>query len=262
MQPVLLIHGMWSTSDTLKELGALFSQRQYKVHAPSLPGHLQIDHMGPEEQNALRAQSLSDYVDAMVDYVQTLEQPPVLVGHSMGGLIAQLVAQKVECRALITISSAPPAGINGWSWSVVKTFGHNLLKFPLWKKLTELKLSNIAYGIANTQTSEVHSKIMNESTFESGKASFEIGMWFLYSSPPSKVESDKINCPVLVIGGTEDKITPIKVQQRIARLHGPKCTLQVLPGACHWTIADEHLKATEKCIFPWLNGLNLKGVMA
>lgn len=257
-QLVVLIHGMWSTPETLDQLAEVFTRQQFEVHCPALPGHLPKAQMGLEQLEELKSQSLRDYVNYMVEYVEGLQQAPIIVGHSMGGLIAQLVAQQVECQALITISSAPPAGINGWSWSVIKTFGRNLFRFPLWKQFTELKLKNIAYGIANSQSAEVHQQILESSTYESGKASFEIGMWFLFPHPPSRVISNKIRCPVLVIGGTQDKITPFAVQRKIAESYGDKCTLKALGGACHWTIADGNLALTEYEIFNWLNDINLR----
>lgn len=261
-QAVILIHGMWSTADTLSDLAKVFRKQQYDVHLPTLPGHLPKSKMCAAEQGHLKEQSLKDYVDAIVNYVkkQDFTIAPLLVGHSMGGLIAQLVAQQITCSALIAISSAPPAGINAWSWSVLRTFGSNLFKFPLWKRITELKLKNIAYGIANSQSGKVHQSIFDNATYESGKASFEIGMWFLFVNPPSRVEASKITCPVLVLGGTEDKITPYKVQQKIAGMYGDSCTLRALHGACHWTIADGNLSLTEREIINWLEHMNLQEI--
>ena len=257
MQPVVLIHGMWSTPDTLASLKEVFEAERFDVHCPALPFHHEKHEMDNAAREGLKQCGVNEYVEAISDYVDQLPQAPIIVGHSMGGLIAQLVASKVDCRALVTVSSAPPAGINGWSWSVIRTFGHNLFRFPLWKSLTELGLNNVRYGIANTQPSEVHRDIFSRSTYESGLASFQIGMWFLFRKPPTKVDTSSVECPVLVMGGTEDKITPIKVQRKIARQFGEKATLVELPDACHWTIADGHLPSVSQHLFDWLKHIEL-----
>ena len=255
MQSLVLIHGMWSTPDTLHSMKALLSSEGFDVHVPALPFHKPIDEMDQTNQHGLKQCGVEEYVETIVDYVSQLDEPPVIVGHSMGGLIAQLVAARVKCHALITISSAPPAGINGWRWSVIRTFGHNLFKFPLWTKLTELRLANIRYGIANTQPDNVHMDIFAKSTLESGRASFQIGMWFLFRKPVTRVDADAISCPVLILGGQEDKITPISVQRKIAGKFGDRATLIELAGACHWTIADGHLPAVSQHVINWIRNI-------
>ena len=171
----------------------------------------------------------------------------------MGGLLAQLLASKIDCEQLILLSSAAPAGINASSWSVLKTFGHNLLKFPLWQTYTNLLLRNIQYGIANSQSADIHQTLTQNSTFESGRVTTQLSMWFLFRRPASKVSYEKIRCPVLVIGGTEDKITPIKIQRKIAKKYPNQATIKVFPGACHYTIGGSYFPAIKNSMFEWLD---------
>ncbi|MGM0451408.1 MAG: alpha/beta hydrolase, partial [Pseudomonadota bacterium] len=137
--PVMLIHGMWCTPEVLTELREAFEQAGYPVEAPCLPLHMDKAEYDDQLRAKLAQTSLQDYVAFLVDRVNRLEAPPILVGHSMGGLLAQLVAARVPCEKLVLLSSAAPGGINGWRWSVVRTFGRNLLLFPLWKHVMELR---------------------------------------------------------------------------------------------------------------------------
>ncbi|WP_346993636.1 alpha/beta hydrolase [Alteromonas gracilis] len=152
-QKIVLLHGMWSTSETLYPLNEVLTAEGFDVHAVDLPGHLPKGEMDAAAQNRLSKMGVNDYVNAVCDYINNLQGKPIVIGHSMGGLIAQLVVGKVECKALITISSAAPAGINGWCWSAIRTLGRNLFRFPLWRHLTALSLNSVRYGIANTQSS-------------------------------------------------------------------------------------------------------------
>ncbi|MDX1587356.1 MAG: alpha/beta hydrolase [Oleiphilaceae bacterium] len=250
---LVIVHGMWSTPDTLAELREQFEQQGYRVHTPALPFHRSRGDMDATAQEGLKKSGVAHYVAAVEELVNGLTQPPVLIGHSMGGLIAQLVAQKVAVERLVLLSSAAPAGINAWCWSAIRTLGHNLFKFPLWTSLTDLRPANIRYGIANTQTPELQDRIYQQSTYESGLASFQIAMWFLFSKPHTRLDPQAILCPVLLMGGVEDRITPIASQRKIARLYGDRATLVELPGVCHWTIGGHAVEKIASDIGQWLN---------
>jgi pimeloyl-ACP methyl ester carboxylesterase len=251
--PVILVHGMWSTPAALDELRDVFSDMGYEVHTPSLPVHIPIKQHNAQTKKALANTSIDDYVSSLHAFASQLKQAPILVGHSMGALLVQLLATRIKCERLILISTAPGAGMNGWSWSVIKTFGHNLFKFPLWKKTTEIGIRNVAYGIANTQSKEVQQDILDKSTFESGKASTEIGMWFFFRKPATRVDYSKINCPVLMISGTEDRITPPAIQYKTRSCIGEKAELKMITGACHWTVGGTHLERVAGEIKTWLS---------
>jgi pimeloyl-ACP methyl ester carboxylesterase len=256
--PVVIVHGMWSTPDALDEIKASFESKGYEVHTPRLPFHYPKNKMDTSRRSQLASTSVQDYIATISQLMDQLgqdhpEQAPILVGHSMGGLLAQIIATKYPCEKLVLISSAPPAGINGWSWSVLRTFGHNLFKFPLWRTTTNLRLKNIRYGIANTQNAEVHREITQKSTFESGWASTQISMWFLFRRPPTKVDYAKVQCPVLIISGTHDKITPIKVQHKLAKKYSERASLRVIQGACHWTLGGSYFPQIKQSLFTWLH---------
>ncbi|WP_319535021.1 alpha/beta hydrolase [uncultured Vibrio sp.] len=250
---VVLIPGMWSTGETLSELQRAFEAQGYKVESVCLPEHKKKAEYSKADKVRLAETCLQDYVDFIVARIKTYKAPPILVGHSMGGLLAQLVAARVPVNKLVLLSSAAPGGINGWSWSVIRTLGRNLFLFPLWKKVTELGLCHVRYGIANSQSASVQQQIMQDMTYESGMATFQIGVGGLLKSGFSRVDAKQVQCPVLVIGGTADRITPIKVQRAIVKKYGEQATLVELPEVCHWTIGGSNLPQVTSVIFDWLD---------
>ncbi|MEH6344840.1 MAG: alpha/beta hydrolase [Bermanella sp.] len=256
LAPVVLIHGMWSTPDVFKELRYFFENEGYEVFTPRLPFHYPLPQMNETARAGLKKSGIDDYVNAVSNVINSLDQKPIVIGYSLGGLLAQLIAARHECEKLILVSSAAPAGIHSWSWSVIRTLGHNLFKFPLWKSITNLNLKNIQYGVANSQPKEVQKELAAEITLESGRASWQIAMWFLYKNPITKVNTYNTNCPVLVIGGTEDKITPIKIQRKIADKYGHKATLSEVRDACHWTIGGTYFPQISQTMIDWLNKNN------
>lgn len=251
--PVLLIHGMWSDADTLRELRDAFAARGYPVTAVTLPHHAPRAQHTAQSRAALGRTGLQAYVDFLVDQVRALDRPPILVGHSMGGLLAQLVAARMPCDRLVLLSSAAPAGINGLGLSVLRTLGRNLLKFPLWTQATELGLANVRYGIANAQSDVEQRDITDRCGYESGRVTFELTLTAFTRKSPADVAPGRITCPVLIIGGTEDRITPIRVQRQIARRYGDRCRLVEIPGCDHWTVGGRFFGDIEDTVFPWLD---------
>ena len=107
---IVLIHGGWSRSEQLAPARAAFEERGYTAHTPTLRHHELPSHEGAMKIASL---SLRDYTDDLVAFVNSLDSPPLLVGHSMGGLVAQLVAARTRQAGLVAACPAPAAGIFG-----------------------------------------------------------------------------------------------------------------------------------------------------
>ena len=252
--PVLLVHGMWSNQEARKEVHDAFVEQGYVTQSLWLPYHcLKAEHTAASKEK-LAQTGLQEYVAYIVEQVKRQSSPPILVGHSMGGLLVQLVAAQVPCQRLILLSSAAPAGVNGLSWSAIRTLGSNLLRFPLWRSITEVKLANIRYGIANRQSLAVQQDIYANSTYESGRATWQISMGLLLGRHSAAyVNTAQIQCPVLIIGGTADRITPINVQRSIAQRFGSRGQLVEIPNCCHWTVGGKFFPLIRTEIFQRLD---------
>ena len=250
--PVLLIHGMWSDGDTLHELREAFVEQGYRVEAVTLPFHRTRGEHSTASLASLARATLQDYVEFLVEQVKAMDAAPILVGHSMGGLLAQLTAARVPCERLVLLSSAAPAGINGLGWSVLRTLGSNLFRFPLWRSATSLKLANVQYGIANTQSEATQREVFELCSHESGRVTFQMTLAAFSKRSFANVEPDSIRCPILIIGGVEDRITTIGVQRKIAKRYGDRCKLVEIPGCDHWTVGGRFFGEIRHALFGWL----------
>jgi pimeloyl-ACP methyl ester carboxylesterase len=104
---VVLIHGTNAGPWTMSNFAGHFEQRGFRCHSPAYRYH---DKPPSEETSKLLAGiSIADYVEDIAGFVETLDAPPILVGHSLGGV----VAQKLAASGLAGASTAA-AGRSSW----------------------------------------------------------------------------------------------------------------------------------------------------
>ena len=105
--PLLFVHGMFHAAWCWAEhFLPFFAQHGYTAHALSLRGH-----GGSEGRERLRWTPLASYVADVAQAVEQLERPPILVGHSMGGLVVQKYLESHEVPAAVLLGSPSPQGL-------------------------------------------------------------------------------------------------------------------------------------------------------
>ena len=112
--PVLLIHGMFAGAWMWDNYQSLFARHGYETHAINLRGH-----HGSRPVPDIGKVSVHDYVADCKEVARTLRNP-IVIGHSMGGLLAQKLAEAGNVRALVLIGSAPPRWIPVISWRLLR----------------------------------------------------------------------------------------------------------------------------------------------
>jgi pimeloyl-ACP methyl ester carboxylesterase len=94
--------------------------------------------------------------------------------------------------------------------------------------------------------------------YESGRAAFEIGFWLLDTKKATQVNEKKVTCPLLVIAGAEDRITPAAVVRKVHEKYGDLSTFRELSGHAHWVVGEPGWEDVTELIHEWLNR-NIKG---
>src|SRR5512146_455325 len=119
---IVFIHGMFMNALCWEGWLARFQARGYTCLAPNWPGRdrpveaLRASHPDPQ----LGRLTLTDVVEYHTGLIQKLPEAPVLIGHSMGGLVTQLLVQRGLAAAGVAIDSAPPSGVFTTRWSFLK----------------------------------------------------------------------------------------------------------------------------------------------
>ncbi|WP_208978456.1 alpha/beta fold hydrolase [Pseudovibrio denitrificans] len=139
---------------------------------------------------------LLDYVNDLVDFVKTLDEPPIIGGVSMGGLLAQLVAARIENKGVLLLSPAPAWGMFPFYPSMLRTFYKHFLQWGFWRKPLYPHWEEFRWSVVNEQTEEKAKEFFYSLKLESGRATWiwasgslirsdHPGLMWMQSPPPS-----------------------------------------------------------------------------
>jgi pimeloyl-ACP methyl ester carboxylesterase len=248
---VVLVHGTWGRGEHLNEARAEFESLGYVVHTPTLRHHELSLQEGASKVATL---SLTDYADDLVALCESLDEPPILLGHSMGGLIVQLVAARTPLAGLIAVCPAPAAGIFAMYPSMSRLFLHHYLQPRPWTKPLYPTWKAFHVGGRLTQTEEASRELYADLVCESGRAYCEMAFPQLDRRKASQVNYAAVTAPVLVLGGEKD-LTVVPAICRATAAKYPNATYAELPNADHMLLTGDILHTTMTQITPWLEAL-------
>lgn len=214
---IVLLHGMWCTGATLEPIANQFRDAGYMVHTPTLPLHK--SNLTDDERRRLGKVSLRDYANYLRTYIQNLQlnQPPVLLGHSMGGLLAQMLAAEMPTRALVLVSPAPPAGNNLIHLSSVTATSFIMANGRFWQKANKPSTWHADFCLFNKVDPSKRELHHHNLVAESGRCFAEIVFWFLRKDKCTWLDLKRISCPVLTVAGTKDRLIVPDVTRKVGR---------------------------------------------
>jgi pimeloyl-ACP methyl ester carboxylesterase len=246
---ILMIHGMCGGGWYWDRYRSILAQAGYTCLAPDLPMH-DTNVSQPVHPN-LGATSILDYVTALETQIATLDQPPILMGHSMGGLLAQILASRGLAKAVVLLTPASPAGIVALMPSVLRTFFPVTSRWNFWNKPFTMSQATIDYAILNQTPKAERDTLYPRMGHESGRAAFEIGFWPFDQQHATRVNAADVRCPMLVIGAGKDRITPASVVRQVAAKY-PQANYREYHNNGHWVVGEPNWQDIVTDIVGWL----------
>lgn len=237
-QPILFIHGMWEGGWLWDNFLGFFTERGYTCHALYLRGH---DPARPDPN--LGKLTIRRYVDDVRAVAAALGNP-ILIAHSMGGLIVQKLAEETNPPAAVVIAPAAPRGIfalNTWALLQISV-RHSpeiLLGRPLMLSRAEMN-TLLLNRLPPDEQARTYAKLVPES----GRQTFDIAVVGL------PVAAAQVRCPLLVLGATDDQITPAKMVRKIARKYD--ATYRQYNGSAHMLMIEQVWPQVARDIAEWL----------
>jgi len=254
----VFVHGAFCGGWAFDAFRAPFEAAGFETHAPFLPHH---------ERNAdldrLAQCGVRDYAEAIAEYAAGLGQPPILVGHSMGGLVAQLVAARIETAALIIIGSSAPWGVAPTTFEEHgNSFGLMLLG-DYWRRPIMPDFTVALRTTLDRLPREAARRTFTRFVPESGRAILETVQWWLDHAMGSVVPAERIQAPVLAIAGGADRVNPASTIRRIAARFPPgQARFQEFAGMSHWLIGEPEWPQVAAHALEWLEQQGLKPAAA
>ncbi len=259
---ILLIHGTWCNGGNWGEFATEMALRGFTVHAPSYRHHGapgQIDVWGSAQKVAKLG--LLDYVEDLAALVDTLDSPPIVVGHSVGALLAQLLAARRPTKGLVLLGPAPTAGMFSLYPSCIRLWGRYLPQWILGKPMYPVSWGPWQQLICNAQPLDIQASYYATLCAESGTAYRQMVLWFLDPKRSARMDHAAVKAPVLVVGGSQDKCTPPGMCRATARKYGKRGTYVELAGSDHMMTVGRFMPATLEAMDRWmaLHGLAARG---
>ena len=250
---IVFIHGLFQNPNSWKRWAEYFQSKGYTCHVPAYPYH-------DGDPNALRQNSdprlgsvtLKEVVVHLSAFIDTLPEKPILIGHSMGGLVVQKLIASGRGSAGICIDTAPPKGIFSLEWSFLKA------NFPTINPLqgNSVCLPSVEwfhYAFCNTMSMEETKKeyqlfvvpesrnIPRSSTLSDGAINFK--------APHN---------PMLFIAGEKDNIIPWSLNKKNYAAYkdsGSKRDFKVFPGRTHYICGQQGWEEVADYCHSWITSI-------
>ncbi|MDR3436704.1 alpha/beta fold hydrolase [Telmatospirillum sp.] len=246
--PILFVHGSYCAAWIWSErFMPYFSDQGYSCNAVSLRGH------GGSE-GTLAWASLADYVDDVATAAADLGTPPIVIGHSMGGLVAQHYLVAHPAAAGVLLAPLPPSGLTSsamhmsmfspdvlWQLGLLQSLGPDAVSPEI--------IHRAFFSDSTPGDAIIH--LMPKLQGESQRVSTDL----LCPDQPN-LSSDHPLPPILVLGGDADLFLPTSAFRETATfLRGE---LQILPGAPHGLMLDHAWwQPTADAVIAWLKAKGL-----
>jgi pimeloyl-ACP methyl ester carboxylesterase len=241
---VVLVHGLWMTPRSWRGWKERLEARGLTVLTPAYPGfEIEVEELR-ESPNLIAQLTVPDTVDHLAAQIEALPSPPVLIGHSFGGTLTQLLLARGLGAAGVVIDSAPTEGVRVNPLSQVRSLFPALRSPANFHKAVAFTPAEFHYAFANTLTREESDAVWQEFAIPApGNWVWAYGLIanFRPGRQETWVDYAADRAPLLFIGGEKDHIMPPSVNRSNARRYSgsPAITeYHEFPGRSHWICAE------------------------
>src|SRR5690349_14600707 len=208
--PVVLIHGLWLLPSSWADWTDAVRQAGYAPLTPDWPGDPDTVAEARANPDVLAKKTLGQIADHTTEVIERLDKKPVLIGHSTGGLLAQMLAGRGLAAATVAIDPGVFRGVLPLPASVLRGVGPFLVNPRTRGRAITLTFGQFTYGWANA-LEEKEAKELYEAfhVAGSGIALVQMGNANLNPRTQAKVNTGNPDRgPLLIIDGEKDHTVP------------------------------------------------------
>jgi pimeloyl-ACP methyl ester carboxylesterase len=262
---IVLLHGAWVTAACWEQMEPWFEARGYRTLAPNWPGKDRPVDEIRADPSPLAGLGVGEIV---ASYEQVVRErttadgaPPILIGHSFGGLFTQILLDRGLGAAGVAIDSAPPRGVWAFEPSAVRSLITVLLQWP-WRKIARWKYSNFRYAfVSSLPEADARAAYDRHVVPETIRIFFQSAFALVNPRSPIRVNfANATRPPLLLIAGGKDRIVPPVINRRNFKAYAKspaKTEFKEFSGRVHWIIAQDGWEAVAESIAGWLDAQGL-----
>ena len=258
--PLMLIHGAWLSARSWENYADYFGKCGFAVSAPEWPrkhGDVEEIRENADESAGLGVREIVDHYEKLI---RASDEPPVLIGHSYGGLFVELLLDRGLGRAGVAMSPAPPKGILVLPFSTLKAAAPALAHPSRWHGVVTLTPEEFTYAFVNTFSDEdAAAAYTRYAVPETGQIFYEAGFANFHLHPPTEVDfKSGDRAPLLIVGATEDHTVPAslsKAQYKRYERSPVKTDYLEFEGRPHLHMAAPDWQEVAAAIESWLDGV-------
>src|SRR3984885_11885856 len=220
-RPAVFIHGLWLHASSWGPWLELFQQAGYAPTAPGWPGDPDTVEESRRDPGLVAGKGIDDVVDHYAGIIRGLEAPPVVIGHSFGGLIAQRLLGQDLAGAAVAGAPAPIKGVLSLPVSALRVASIALRKPANRNLAVSLTPEQFRYGFGNAVPAQEAAERSDRGAVPSpGRPLFEAAVAnFTPRSPAKGNTGNKTRGPLLITAGGNDHTVPAAITPATRQLY-------------------------------------------
>lgn len=211
---IVFVHGAWLNSLSWENFIEYFEKKGYNCTAPEWPLKdrplEELRQSPPPELAQIGVKELTDHYEGII---RPLPEPPILIGHSFGGLIVQQLLDRGLGRAGVGLDAVAPEGVLAVDWTVLKANSSVLFRWMNWEKVLHISFPEFQFSFVNTFPEDEQKKCFDRYVVpESGRIFFQAA--FAQLDPQHALHVNFKNndrAPLLLTAGEFDHLVPAHV---------------------------------------------------
>lgn len=235
-RPVLFIHGYFASAAIFAEWVPFFAARGMPAYAVNLRGR-----EGSRPETDLGRTSMTDYIADAAAVARHLDKP-IVIGHSMGALIAQSLAERGLAHGIGLLAPAPPKGIR---FMTFKMMMRQLKYLPaiLGSSLVAPTVEDLKEIVLNHVPESQHEEVIASFIPDSGRAAKEMSLGGV------PVDHRRVRVPALVVAADDDRFIPLNCAHEVAALY--HASMQTVLGHGHMMPIEPGWQAIADALARW-----------
>lgn len=252
---IVLIHGLWVTSRSWENWVSHFTAKGYTVHTPTYPGlEVEVEALNADP-SPIAALTIEGIIEHLEGFIKGLDEAPIIMGHSFGGLLTQIMLDKGLGKAGVAIDSVPPEGVRVSPPEQLRSVWPVLNPLTI-HKAVPFSEDQFHYAFANALSAEESAKVYKRYHIPAPGGFVWTGILanILPGHQISYVNfQNESRAPLLIIAGGKDHLMPEAVNHsNFKHYSGPAVTeFKAFPERSHFTCGEPGWEAVADYALEW-----------